>query len=88
MTRTRLLFLLAVSLLILAGCNMPLPGTSPEPTSASLRGQVSVPTEFRAGPGDVYDLLGVLLSRAGVRRGGPQCRRESTCSYKIRPTQQ
>ncbi len=61
MTRTRPLFLLAVSLLILAGCNMPLPGTAQEPTSASLRGQVSVPTEFRAGPGDGYDLLGMLL---------------------------
>jgi len=61
MIRIRPLFLLAASLLILSGCNMPLPGSAREPTPADLRGQVSVPTEFRAGPGDVYDLLGVLL---------------------------
>ncbi len=61
MIRTRPVFPLAVSLLILSGCNMPLPGTAQEHTPVNLRVQVSVPTDYRAGPGDVYDLVGVLL---------------------------
>lgn len=53
MIRTRPVFRLAVSPLILSGCNMPLPGTVQEPTSVNLRVQVSVPTDYRTGPGDV-----------------------------------
>jgi len=85
MIRIRPLFLLAASLLFLSGCNMPLPGSAREPTPADLRGQVSVPTEFRAGPGDVYDLLGELLP-GGSSMWWASVRRERTCSSKTRPT--
>ncbi|MCJ7677496.1 MAG: hypothetical protein MUO35_07225, partial [Anaerolineales bacterium] len=61
MITTRPVFRLAVSLLILSGCNLPLPGTVQEPTSVNLRVQLSVPTDYRTGPGDVYDLIGVLM---------------------------
>ncbi|MBM3151624.1 MAG: hypothetical protein FJZ96_05380, partial [Chloroflexi bacterium] len=58
--------ILPVILLLLAGCNLPVtdgPDAAPQgitPTGGIFLVSVSAATDFRAGPGEMYDSLGIL----------------------------
>jgi hypothetical protein len=52
--------LLLLSAILFAACNLPGSGSSEETPTLVLTISVSTATEYRAGPGEAYDLLGVL----------------------------
>jgi hypothetical protein len=56
--RTFRIAVLAVGMLLLAGCNMLQHEAAPPPAGLRVHGQA--PTDYPAGPGDAYDLVGVL----------------------------
>jgi hypothetical protein len=61
MRRARPVHLILLVVLALAGCNLSRVKAIEATPSAVLKVSVSVATEYRTGPGDVYDLAGVLI---------------------------
>jgi hypothetical protein len=54
------LLIVCATLFTLSACNLPNSGGDKETPASALKVSVSVATEYRSGPGQVYDVIGVL----------------------------